>query len=399
MYELLLLIPAFFLFLFVCRLYCKKSFDHITFICLIWLIVSICGYIYTTTSILYIGKGNVTIGSVIFLILMYYITMKPIENSRALTKANYTINGSKILVWAMYIIAICSYLPFLENMFHLLSGNTITSVADNYDAREEVTTFDARSHMTWLGARFNSVTLLVKYITPILLMNYIAQTKKKYWVVIGLIMGIFNPSIFMFNMGSRWVAIEDILFLIFLFLLYKNCLSLKTRYFVQIAFSVVLSVIVMGLIYITIGRFGDSNYNISEWLYRYIGEGFANFSTDMWYADHTANGMQVFRVFYDDAISRLNTLMGIRMYVFYTYVGDIFADWGIYGCIIVCIIIGILGKLIFAKKKYDICSVFAMSMYCKILLTGFTYIIYINTLTELTIGSIFFYLVKVSTKK
>lgn len=79
----------------------------------------------------------------------------------------------------MYILAACSFLPFLENIAHLGSGNTITTLSDNYGAQSLSSSFDARAHMSWIGARLNSVTLLCKYITPFLLMNYLTTTKKK----------------------------------------------------------------------------------------------------------------------------------------------------------------------------------------------------------------------------
>lgn len=86
------------------------------------------------------------------------------------------------------------------------------------------------------------------------------------------------------------------------------------------------------------------------------------------------------------------------MYVFYTYVGDFFADCGFVGCVIVCALLFILGKKIFSYKNYSIYNIFAGSMYCKIFLTGFTYIVYINTLTEFITASIFFTLCKVCQK-
>lgn len=391
MYELLLVIPIFFAFILYHRIWKVKSIDHIGFIFSIWLVASIFGYLYSTSNILYEGKGKVSIEAIVYMLLMFYITMQPIQKSRHLTPANYIPNESKIVALAMYVLAACSILPFLENIVHLGSGNTISTLSDNYGAQELTASFDARTHMSWLGARFNSVTLLSKYITPILLMNYLTSSKKKQkWIVIGLIMGIFNPAIYMFNMGSRWVAIEDIFFFTFLFLLYRKAIPQKISHYIQIIFISVVCILVIGIISITVGRFEETDYNISEWIYRYAGEGFVNFSTDMWYTDHTANGMHIFRTFYDDAITKLNNLMRLRMYVFYTYVGDFFADAGVIGCIILCILLSIIGKKAFSHNVYKMHTIFICSMYCKIFLTGFMYIPYINTLPALIIASIFF---------
>ena len=171
MYELLL-IPLFFFFFLFLRIRKIKSFDHIGFIYSIWLFASFCGFLYTQTDILYQGKGIVKIEAVTYMLLMFYITMQPMEKSCQLTKKNYIINSSQLITWTMYIIAACSYLPFVENVLHLGSGNTLSTLSDNYGA-QEIRNFDARAHMSWLGARLNSVTMLCKYITPILLMNYL----------------------------------------------------------------------------------------------------------------------------------------------------------------------------------------------------------------------------------
>lgn len=163
-------------------------------------------------------------------------------------------------------------------------------------------------------------------------------------------MGIFNPAVYMFNIGSRWVAIEDVFFLTYLFLLYRKIIPTQISRYIQIIFISIACILAIGIISITIGRFEDTNYELSEWIYRYVGEGFANFCTDMWHTNHTANGMHIFRAFYDDAITKLNNLMGIRMYVFYTYIGDFFADWGSIGCIMICLLLGIIGKKYFLIK-------------------------------------------------
>jgi oligosaccharide repeat unit polymerase len=399
MYELLLIIPIFFVYKLYLRTWNTKSIDHISLIFLIWLIASFCGFLYSNSNILYQGKGSINIESIVYMLLMFHITMHPIQKSCILTSQNYITENSSIIVWAMYILAVCSFLPFLENILHLGSGNTIFTLSDNYGAQELTASFDARAHMSWLGARLNSVTLLCKYITPILLMNYLScLKKKKKWVIIGLIMGIFNPAIYMFNMGSRWVAIEDILFFIFLYLLYKKIIPSQISRYIQFIFISIGCILTIGIISITIGRFENTDYSLNEWLYRYIGEGFANFSTDMWYVNHTSNGMHIFRTFYDNAITKLNDLMGIRMYVFYTYIGDFFADWGTIGCFLICLILGMIGKKIFSFNTYKIYNVFVCSMYCKIFLTGFMYLPYINTLPALTIASIFFFLCKCNSK-
>lgn len=399
MYELLI-IPIFFLWLLFQRIRKIHSLDHISFLFFIWFVTSIVGYLYTKTTILYEGKGPVTILAVLYLLLMFYISMQPLQKSKILTHENYIVDSTNLLKWAMYFIAICSYLPFIENIIHLITGNNISTLGENYEMRNDSISFDVRAHMSWLGARLNSITLLCKYITPIILMNYLSIDKKKnIFLIIGLLMGIFNPAICMFNMGSRWVAIEDIFFFTFLFILYRNLFSAKIRRNIHFIFISIVCFLVIGIISITIGRFEDTNYNLSEWMYRYIGEGYYNFSSDMWYVDCASSGMHIFRDFYENAISRLNRLMGIRMYVFYTYVGDFFADFGIIGCMVICILLGLLGKKLSSLKEYSIYSVFAFSMYCKIFLTGFTYIVYINTLPELMIGSLFFIICNISNNK
>lgn len=82
MYELLLIIPLFFAFTLYSRIVKIRSFDHIGFILTIWLVASFCGYLYSTSNIYYQGKGKVTIGAIIYMLVMFYITMQPIKKAR-----------------------------------------------------------------------------------------------------------------------------------------------------------------------------------------------------------------------------------------------------------------------------------------------------------------------------
>lgn len=392
----ILFITLYFVVVFIYHIKAVKRYDSACMIYTLWAISSLAGLLYANSSLVYQGKGNMTIMPILFLILMYHLTMSPINRIKFLNRHNYEVIQTPIITITTYILAAASILPFIENVLHIITGQGMSSIGDLYDERSEMTNFDFRSHMTWLGARLNSVTALAKYITPFLFIHYImTSVSKKKWIIVGLVMGIFNPAISMFNMGSRWTAVEDIIFLIFLISLYRDLLPRKIIKMVLLIITIIGAFIVIGVGFITLGRFSDTDYLLSEWLYRYMGEGFYNFATDMWFVNNHSEGMHLFRGFYDNAIAKLNKIMGIRMYVFYTYIGDLYADWGMYITIGICILMNMFANRIINKKRQNIYTVFIICMYCKIFLTGFTYIVYINTMSYVLIAFIFFYICNV----
>ena len=116
MYEFLLIIPFFFAYTLYLRIWKTRTFDQISLILFIWLIASFFSYLYSTSSILYQGKGNITIGAIAYMLLMFYITMSPLQKSHILSSKYYISNDSKIITWTMYILSICSFQPFIENI-------------------------------------------------------------------------------------------------------------------------------------------------------------------------------------------------------------------------------------------------------------------------------------------
>ena len=360
-------IAVFFIILFFFYLKKEKGFTHITFVLFLWMISSVAGVLYAFSDLLYISKSLPSILAAFFFVISFFIAIQPVVNIKQLNRSNYYYPKDNLLDLLIIILALSSILPFCENLVQLLHGSNLQNIGTNYDEREAITNFDPRAHMSWLGARLNSLTIFTKYITAFLLFHYLSTKRnKKWWVIAGLVMGCFNPSISFFFLGSRWPALEDIFFIFMLFLLYKKILGARTKYVFSLLMISIVVVLSIATIYITITRFGESDYSISNWLYRYMGEGYYNFIGDMWNINNNTYGKHIFRGVIGETSETLFRITNIRMYVFYTFVGDLYADFGPILTIIIISLFSFYFIRLAKKKKYSFFDVIYLSLYYNI---------------------------------
>ena len=73
------------------------------------------------------------------------------------------------------------------------------------------------------------------------------------------------------------------------------------------------------MVTITIGRFGDSSYSLSDWFLRYAGESFVDFNTEIFYIKNYTYGRVCFPFFFDESqLDRdvIESIIGVRAFVF-----------------------------------------------------------------------------------
>ena len=339
---------------------------HILLITVLWLVSSMFSLLYLDSPIRYYTNHQVKLLPYLYLYGCFLLTLMPLLRINVMGKD--FIDNSTFIYKLSLFVALCAYLPFIENAIHLykVGGGGSDALAEMYGERLEKG-FDARAHMSWLGARLNTVISFFTYISPILFFNYIAgNNKKKWYIVVGLLMASLNLSIVSFSQGGRATSFNLSLYILFIYLLYKSYFSDKINRKVRLVFLVIggFMVVIMGVI--TIGRFSeDSTYNLTDWILRYAGESFVNFNTELFYIDRYTDGRVCLPFLYNETqIDRaaIESIIGARSYVFYTYIGDLYKDFGPFFTVV---IIGILSWLFYRKfKRNQVMNLGNTIIYC-----------------------------------
>ena len=319
---------------------------QILLIATLWLVYSVFSLLYLDSPIRYYTNHKVEFIPYLYLYVCFLLTLLPFLKT-SITEKNFIDNSTFICKLSLFV-AVCAYIPFIENVIHLYKVGGGDSLAEMYGERLEEG-FDARAHMSWLGARLQSVISFFTYISPILFFNYIAgNNKKKWYIVVGLLMASLNLSIVSFSQGGRGTSFNLLLYIIFIYLLYKSYLPDNINRNVRLIFFIIGTFMAVVMIIITIGRFSnDSTYSLTDWILRYAGESFVNFNTELFYIDRYTDGRICFPFLYDKSqLDRfvIESILGVRGIVFYTYIGDIYKDFGPYFTII---IIGLLSWMFY----------------------------------------------------
>lgn len=310
-----------------------------------------------------------------FLILTY-----PLRTYKQVDNIVVPIFGRENLLSVIFIIlGILSIVPFIENFSRAIemSGQ---NMADVYFDRQG-TTMDTRSHLSFIGRICNGIINWFQYFLPVGFFYFLQQKKKWYWtLLVGL--GALNPVLLGILFGGRGALFQSFCVFVFNYIVFYKSFSKKTKKKISFIGLGVVGTFAIILIIMTFARAsGDSNIAM-QGIYRYIGEGFVNFSETGWYVTRHTDGFSIFNgtgytflryisPFFEarDYIA-LGNHMGIRMYVYYTVMGDAFLDFNVFGGLCFLAILAGLFKY-FTYKKYNyFSSIILLNLYAKIGFNG-----------------------------
>lgn len=357
----------------------RKSFNQTTFILIVWFISSITGIFYVLSDSLYIGLGNPTYYCVFLVFGLYLLFLWPLLCLPQRKMENYTFDSSVLLYLLCIIVSLISILPFIENVIHLFNGETFHNMSKFHD---EMSVRSTSRHLTWLSVRLTSVLAWFRYITPALFFNYISHGNryKSKLITAGLVIALVNNSVNSFSVGARNIVIQEMSLLVFMFFFMRYTINTKIRNKIVKYSTVFGSVLLLGIIVITLGRFGShSGESVGDSIFRYSGEGFNNLYTDMLNTDNHTYGLHIFRSLLGIEPDTLSFLMGIRMHVFYTFIGDFIADFSIEGTIIIFAVFSALIYFTCVRNHHmSFLSLCLLTIYADVLSSGYMYVPYMN---------------------
>lgn len=391
---------VFFISLWVSAYKRLGAFCPSTFVLFMWILSAIGSILYYASGNAYEGLGKYSILSALTLIILFGIYMYPLSNLNFF-KEGIPYYSNFVVTILTIILALIAYLPFIENIFHLFNGRTLYEMGSYHDELDH-TVVTATSHLSAPGRIMAILLGRCRYIVPVLFFNYINKNNPKIRgvIVIGLICALFNPSIQSFSVGARNIVAQDFIFIIFMFLLFLKSFNKTIRKRFLICFGAFAVIAIIGSVIITIFRFGDNeDESTMESIYRYVGEGYINFYTDMWYNDTLTWGKNIFRSQFDIGYYELSKLTHLRMHVYYTFIGDFLCDFGLPLTVLIIMFVSYkMKKIINDYMNNKICpsGITALVLYITVILSGFMYTPFMNTGIAVIYAFIFMFITAIT---
>lgn len=349
----------------------------------LFFISSICSLLYYESplySYLSEKKNEISICALLYIFLGLWIYCRPLFNYQIdKTIAFPRIGKSDVFFYLLVFLGIIAIIPFLENIISL-SKMGATDFADVYYEKMS-DDYDSRAQFSYIGRLCNGITSWFQYITPVGVFYMIIKKKKWYWILLSFF-AMLNPVLGSMNQGGRGPLFQAVCILTFNFFIFKKYFSPTLNKKIKTYAIIILSFLAAILFFITFARAaGDDNLAINQ-IYRYLGEGFVNFSETGWYVDrHTlghscinGTGFTFFKdisTYFDSRdYEGLSDFTRIRMYVYYTVFGDYFIDFGIIGGIIFNSLIAWTFYSFIKNRFTNISSIIAANIYAKIGFNG-----------------------------
>lgn len=378
----------------------------------IWLLSAVIGLVYVQmpAPIYKNALGHeLTLIPFLYLFVCFCISLVPLLSNKEDICVIYT-NNEGILYYVLWGIAICSLLPFCESLFYLVllvvKGKFLTMAA-NYD---EISAGNVQSfQLSFVSNKILVLLLCMKLITPILFFYAYQYIRESKFLKIGLFIASITPAVNNLCNGGRVQMVFITLYYFALYLMFKKTLSDESR---QVLKKISLYLIVLiGVIFVsmTIGRFvlggKYSGGSALDFIFQYTSEGMFNFDNSMFYITRNTDGLSTsWNIMYnlglidklpDNYTEFLTGRLGVPGWWFYTYIGDLYSDFGFVGTIVWITAFALIFSLIRMRKEMNIADLFLYSIYLHIVVNGLFYYPHKVSYMPIYTGILFYMLFKI----
>lgn len=291
----------------------------------------------------------------------------------------------KLFTTIMFFISV---IPFIENVNLLVDSNNNSKISFGmlYQMKSEGVSI---SRLSWLSRKLNFISVIFSTSYTILLFHYFSTVNYHRRYVLFILVLILNSILTFINESNRAGVVSILMLLITCFYFFKGSFNKTVRFQFIISFGVIVVFAFVYLSYITISRLQVSNseFGITEWLSLYLGEGFLKFNSQLWYIKVNTNGDMVFPLFkqllgfdtFTDVEIRDQFYFsknGIQIENFYTFLGDLFFDFGLFLTPVLCIFFSRQLSNLLKKMSRNYLYKYLVIIISHLLLMGFTAFIY-----------------------
>ena len=280
------------------------------------------------------------------------------------------------------------------------------TMAANYD---EISAGDIQGfRISYIGTRILVLLTCIKLITPILFFYVYQNLEASKYLKIGLFIASITPAVNNLCNGGRVQMVFITLYYIALYLMLRKTLCEKSRQILKKISLYLFILIGVILVSMTIGRFvlggKFAGGSALDFIFQYTSEGMFNFDNSLYYVKTNTDGLATsWRIMYNlgltdilpkNYVDYVTGRLGIPGWWFYTYIGDLFADFGFIGTLLWISLFAFIFSLIRMHKQTNIADLFLYSIYLHIVVNGLFYYPHKISFEPIYAGIIFFLLFK-----
>lgn len=360
-------------------------------ILILWTISALFAIYYCQTG-MHVWRRDFTLFPFVYLFVLFLISIFPFLKLNE-WKINTITTNKKVIDKFAIAIGVIAIIPFLENFFQVF--HTVQSggneMMEMFKSRYTDDKFDQYYYMSGIGKKLLWINNNFAIVANCLLLYYVSFSKINKKIICGLLISIVTIYLAAYNTGARYIIIKNLLLLLFYILVFFRFIDEKKKKILMKYSLIVVGSFVSMTVAISIYRFTDMqdsvSYSLFDWLSWYLSEGFLNFNGDMWYIDKYLWGRNtMFLERYMFAITdhiegrdfqSFESLLRITMNIFYTMIGDFYADFGPWLTPVVFISISaVFYVLCKSKRNMPLSRLVLLGVWAKACMIGFTYYTY-----------------------
>ena len=355
---------------------------------------------------------NVRFIPLVYLYVCILIWIRPfIIHGESLRNIKLSLTNNDTVTLGLSIVIIPFVLVCFAELVLLSIEANVISLSEAYADSD----FSMSAQLSRVGRLGYTISHWGAYIWPIFFFMTLIK-RKKYGFV--FLLAYINEILQGYVSGDRVTLVRFFMFLTIVFVLMKNQMPDEMVRKIRRIGLITFSALVFILLFLTIARlYGmSSDYEMNSFLALYTGEGCIRFSQYIWDLKFFSNGDTNFALikefFGANTFTDLNlrrdfyeSKMGIPTYIFYTFIGDFFQDFGKWGTLIFSVFMGWLTeRVIVSSIKKSFCGFTKFFFICiimQIIFFGFMYNNFdaYNDQLQLIAPLIFFPLLELFSKK
>lgn len=379
----------------------KRRYDTASVILSAWVIGALGSVWYYTFFTSYIGYNKLTIWPLIYLFGVNLIMFWPwMRTDYTQLNSVDTDSISKMLKLISIGFCVIGILPLLNLLYDMKSFSMASAaLAEMYELEDDTAS-------VLFAPMIKPMYSIMRHFTQLIIFLFfynLSLPRINRPIVVGLGLCIVTFLLFALLSGSRGGIMLLLVSCVFYVMMLKNIYKPKIYRSMMKLASVAVGLLVVGIAAISLSRvdsMNTSNKNAPEimmdqWIAQYAGEGMIQFDNDLWPQDKHLWGMQNLSVPMSLYEKRLldpdkfafhaERKIHNPITVFYTYVGDLYIDFGAWGTLLAVLLLQWFSRklLKFKNGKISIYKLIGLNYMFVYLSIGFTANIYRTFYTQI----------------
>ena len=314
----------------------------------------------------FLSTSKVSISAYIYLIIIFAISFFPYTTKKYrfnVEKLSFIINKKYLAFAWMYllssVICVLYYLPHVRTLYAI--GNWIQNRSELYSG----SLYSSYRWYEYYALQFNGYTKVLALVTGFALIRNLKHSKLGIAVIISAALSSCLSSIYQ---SSRGGIVNLVLLILALYIFFYNDLENNKKRAITIISIGGIIMITPYLIDVTISRFSAGGALRS--LLSYFGQSPVVFNSGVFPITKHLYGRYAFGNLFGPDGFNPSQIGGTWGSGFYTFVGWLYIDWGIFGTVIVAIVLSSITIYFIQKKVYCIADLYMIFFIYYTLLQG-----------------------------